>query len=482
MVDLPLDAIGQGIWLGTHRAALSWLPSPDMVRTDAGPVDWSPPFGERTRAPSFLRLSEPERESPIRRWRYRLATRGMTPAINPTLNPGGGADPGPDAFTDPVLESFAMLTECRWQVALASLWISNRDLCNRIKRRLSATVDFGDGNAAPVWPVKQSELDVLLSDLLNSRLNPTQQVERATAWLENQPDGAAWVIDDAGQRDAVTGQPVSTCGVCNLSEKDLLGWTVAGRSPGSPELARIGSFTASSIAATLTPVEDDKPAGVTMRNSPKATTLEVYLGQWSTTRAATLDRIPARPPGIRIEPFRREWRLDTWLEGGTGTPVDDAWSAAGLLYLDTLPQAPADGAAADRWAIFLECRSPAIGREETIRVWLGAYGAPAAVLKIGSTGSVIDELATKQGLEPLVRGVSIIRQGDTWSARVPIPARCIEKDGTLRLGIERTDGRGRRSSWPRPLLPWQAEPGRIAVDTAAWGAAPGTPEANRAGR
>src|ERR1043165_7849912 len=27
VVDLPLDAIGQGIWLGTHRAALSWLPS-----------------------------------------------------------------------------------------------------------------------------------------------------------------------------------------------------------------------------------------------------------------------------------------------------------------------------------------------------------------------------------------------------------------------------------------------------------------------
>lgn len=480
VVDLPLDAIGQGLWVGGHRAALNWLPSPDMQRADTGPVDWSPPFAAHAQVPSLLRLAEPERISPVRRWRYRLVTRGLIPSINPALNPGGGADAGPDSFSDPIIESFAMLMECRWQVALASLWIADKDLCNRIKRRLTAVVDFGDGSVAPVWPVHQPDLDVLLNDLLNLRLTPERQIERAEAWLANLPEAAAWVIDDAGQRDAATGQPVSTCGVCNLSERDSLGWSVAGRAPGSPELAKIASYSAASVAATLTPVEDETPAGLTLRSSPKATTLEVHLGRWSATRPATLDRIPAHPPGIRIEPLRREWTLEPWLEGTTGIPADEAWSAAGLLYLDSSP-AP-DGSPGDRWTLFIECRSPAIGREETIRVWLGAYGAPSAVLKIGSSGSVMDEIAPKQGLEPTVRGGSITRQGDTWSARIPLPARCIEEGGTLRVGIERTDGRGRRTSWPRPMLPWQGEPGRIAVDTAAWSATPGGPAANRAGR
>jgi hypothetical protein len=35
--------------------------------------------------------------------------------------------------------------------------------------------------------------------------------------------------------------------------------------------------------------------------------------------------------------------------------------------------------------------------------------------------------------------------------------------------VVRVDGRGRRSAWPRPMLPWQDEPGRAALDTRAWG-------------
>ena len=76
------------------------------------------------------------------------------------------------------------------------------------------------------------------------------------------------------------------------------------------------------------------------------------------------------------------------------------------------------------------------------------------------------------GLGEIVRTYTTVsRQGGKWVANVPIPARCVEKDGTLRIAIERTDSRGRRTSWPRPMLPWDSEPGRVALDTKAWGGA-----------
>jgi hypothetical protein len=398
------------------------------------------------------------------------------PVANPALNPGGGAEPELDTFADPVLEAFAMQNECRWQVALATLWKNDPGLCQRVKRRLAAVVNFGDA-VAPVWPVNQADLEALLGDLVSSRLNPSQQADRAEAWLNSQPDATAWVIDDAGQRDATTGQTVATCGVCNLSEKDTLGWTIAGKIPGSPELSRVKGFSAASLVATAVPPEEDSNVGVTRRRAPTSTDLEIHLGRWSVTKAATLDRVPARPPGVRIEPLCREWDLRTWLEGGIPAPMEDNWTAAGRLYLDPARSSePREG-----WMLFIECRSPAIGTEETVRVWLGAFGAPASVIKIGSAGTAIDELGPKQGIEGPLRGTSITRQGDVWSARVPIPARCIEQDGTIRIGVERTDGLGRRTSWPRSMLPWQTEPGRIAVDTGAWGTVSAA-EANKGGK
>ena len=143
--------------------------------------------------------------------------------------------------------------------------------------------------------------------------------------------------------------------------------------------------------------------------------------------------------------------------------VDEAWTAAGLVYAE-----------AGTWNVFIECRSPVIGQAETVRVWVGAFGAPAAILRISSAGEVVDELGPRQGLSSKVTGAVVSRQGDTWTARVPIPARCIEKDGTVRIGLDRTDALGRRTSWPRPMLPWQREPGRVAIDTSAWGGLEGS--------
>lgn len=62
-----------------------------------------------------------------------------------------------------------------------------------------------------------------------------------------------------------------------------------------------------------------------------------------------------------------------------------------------------------------------------------------------------------------------------WCAWITLPPGCIEADpanprseGILRIGLEYTDARARRSAFPRPMTPWQNEPGRLRLDLGAW--------------
>lgn len=449
VANLPTDAIGQGMWLGRHRTALNWLPSPGFVKSRNGAIDWSSPLDTTAASPSLTAMSAPEARSPNRRWRHRLMVGGLAPHDDPLIE----AAAAPDTFPDPVIEAFAHQIEGRWQVALATLWMADPYVAGIVKRRLANVVDFGDGTVVPAWPVGGADLDGLLVDLLNARLQPGQQVDRARAWLETQPPAVAWVIDDAGQRDAQSGHTVATIGVANLSERDTLGWTAAA----SPDLVPVPGFTAVTITAAGGSVSETSPPRT--RPTSPATDVEINVGKWPSTRPIMLDAMPALPPGIRLEPFRREWDLPTWLSSGAPQPVEEGWTAAGMLYHD---------ASEGSWNVFIECRSPALGTEETVRVWLGGFGAPASIIRVTSSGTVTDERAPRLGLSAKVEAATVSRQGDTWTARIPIPPRCIEQDGTLRIGLGRTDALGRGTSWPRPMLPWQVEPGRISVDTSAW--------------
>src|SRR6185369_5690677 len=111
---------------------------------------------------------------------------------------------------------------------------------------------------------------------------------------------------------------------------------------------------------------------------------------------------------------------------------------------------------------------------ELLRLWLGPFGAPIAVLKVTPDGSMTDESVFAAGTDPpaeavLQRPIRVSRQADRWTAWIPIPKGAIGSDGVLRFALERLDERGIRSSWPRAMLPWQREPGRAAVGTGAWG-------------
>ncbi|MBX3378361.1 MAG: hypothetical protein KF678_15310 [Phycisphaeraceae bacterium] len=445
VADLPPDAIGQGLWLGTQRASLNWLPSPDLIAPD----EWRSPLGEAAADPTLLRLAESESRSPVLRWRHRLLTDGLSPAAS-----------APHPFPDPVLESLARQIEARWQVALAALSAADPYTADLVKRRLVATVRLAPEQTVPAWSLDESDLDTLLSDLLNSRLQPAQQVERAKAWLSAQPSGIAWVVDDAGTREGVTGQSAATFGVANLTDRDSLAWATGTPSwliEPAADLAMVPAWASANVLAALAPEQGASPP-----RSPSLP-IDIHLGGWFATRPTFIYPIPAAPPGARLEPFRREWDLASWSSGLPPAPIEPEWDAAALLYREST----SDGTAA--WSVFIECRSPAIGEDEVVRIWLGPFGAPTAIINARSNGAVQDEVGQRRRGDGTVPGATISRVGDVWSARIPIHARCIESDGTIRIGLQRTDALTRRTSWPRPMLPWQNEPGRMSINTRAWG-------------
>jgi hypothetical protein len=128
----------------------------------------------------------------------------------------------------------------------------------------------------------------------------------------------------------------------------------------------------------------------------------------------------------------------------------------------------------NRWLLFLELNRPQARRqsaeemvtEEFVRVWFGPFGRGGIVLRVMPDGRVIDESPARGDDVPRLARAAATPNG--WTCWVPIPASAIEADGVLRVGIERVDQRGVRSTWPRPSLPWQREPARLAIDTRSW--------------
>jgi hypothetical protein len=245
--------------------------------------------------------------------------------------------------------------------------------------------------------------------------------------------------------------------VANLLERTTLAWTVTAGASTQPELMTLGAYSVGHVTAAA----PEQPTA--------ATPVEVHAGRWSATRMLALTKMPASPPGLRADGLLGDWNMAAWLSGTPDGAMlgEAAWATAALIH---------HGVEDGGWWVYVECRSPGMKAksegpataDETVRVWLGPSGLPLAVLKASSAGSSLDELGRDRGTE-MSRRARVVREDGRWVAQLPIPGACIDRDGTVWMAVERVDSRGRRSVWPRPMLPWQTEPGRAAVDTTAWG-------------
>ncbi len=527
------DGGGGGGWGGggSHRiaigdrvAALRWLPAwgGGAEAASAGGLVDPPPSDSIRQSPGLRASLQLCARSPLLRWRCRLAQgAGLF----------GGQNPGNDRFADAVIEALGAQIEARWAHALSRLAADDANLARRIARRLGSVVDFGAGVAMPVWSVQDDQSSQLLEALLRDDLVPGERARAARSWLDTQPGAVVWVVDDAGGRDILSGGVVTTLGVANLGEEGAACWGAgdsggagAGEAGGGapvPEIVTIPARGAGRIIA-IAPEggADATSAHVRARHAREGQLFTVHAGGALASRRVFSRRLPVIPPGAQVGPLLTDFTVQTWLAqgqdvtaGGGPSPgaspvasMEPEWLTAGLLYRGspgaTASASPGGGAPGasrasstsgpEGWMVYLEFArlrpdgphagpgriggGPAPVRPGEadqlghLRLWFGPFGAPTAVLRINPDGTVIDQTGGATALAPA--HVRTTQVGEGWACWVPVPAGAVEADGTLRLGVERTDARGVRSAWPRPMLPWQREPGRAALDASTWDRVP----------
>ncbi len=446
LLDPPIDAVGQGLWIAGRRHTVNWLPDTSVVASRATSRAWASPVPREMRRSARLRfLVEPLGQNPLSRWRLRLLMGELSPKAERRVvdldgrirRPERGAV-SEDRFGHEALERLARQRESLWAIALARLDQADDALAARVRERLVAVVDFGAGEVAPFWTVDENDLRVLLADMLDQRLSTRERSRRARVWLESQPDSLAWVVSDAPRSDALTGEPVSTVAIANASGASVLTSVRAARERTGSELSPLAAFRARAYEVPVVTTGTDLPRVWTS------------VGESERVLSVPGALLEVEPPGLRIERFFGDWSLRTlWAQAGPPAPGGESSLCGALLYKDPL----------GRWMLYVECQSlPGQVAGERLRLTFGPEGG---------AGSRVLEFTPET--EPEDSVVDVGRFPGGWFVRAVVPAESIEREaGVLRLGLERFDALGRRSTWPRPMLPWQGEAPRALIDLSAW--------------
>lgn len=465
LVDPPIDAVGQGLWIAGQRRVVNWLPDPAVLALRVSSRAWQSPLPPAMRGSERLRFRvEPERTSPLRRWRYRLMAGELSPIaerrvveLDGSVRRAGSGSPvewRSGAMVSPVLEALASQQESKWAIGLARLDQADDEVAERVRQRLCAVVDFGAGEVAPVWPVGQEGLDRLLMDLLDQQLTARERARRARLWLDDQTTSLAWVVSDAPRDGGPGGGPRTVVAAANMGFASQLATVSNALAGETSDLSTLAPLTAR--AFEVSGASRDREGAV----------LTALVGETEYRLAAPWASVRAAPPGLRVDRFAADWTLSTMLAGApAGAIGGEAWRTGALLYREP----------AGRWVLYVECASPrpdAVG--ERVRVTLGAEGSAGdMVIELGPGREAIVEpggaaaLGAGAPVQPEAE-VSVFPGG--WSARLVVPELAMEANGGLiRLGVERRDALDRRSAWPRAMLPWQGACARAGVDLTGWG-------------
>ncbi len=481
-IAIPLTSAGQGFWIGQNRYEVNWLPDPRRLASSGGGLGraWNSPLrAGQSASPLLSTLVQPFADHPVQKWRYDLCLHGLVPGEEfDAREPGGPVDDldalraevaGQGAFS-PLTDQLEALERARWQVALARVWLADPSLSFPVREMLAGAVET-PGGVLPLWRASQAQLDDLLDAMLRPRVSDEQRVLHVRSWLQSFDPAVAWVVDDAGLVDALTGEFRPTIGVVNLDVVPVLAFARPAQVGGPSDLSPLKSREFRTLRGEVVPgsIEGGIQAGPGV---------EVRVGRWNTYLSSIGVIIPVAPPGFALGPLRREWTLESWTamdEGMDAGPSADRTSAAML----TRARLPARGSRAavgpqlrgvdEVWHLYFEARTPAHGQDksgdDSVEFWFGPFGDPTGAVRVYADGRVID---LRTGRNVTEHSVEIIRLADRWVVRFPIPDGAIESDGVLRLAITRQDSCGQRTSWPRRMLPGQVEPGRVAVQTQTW--------------
>ncbi|MGD9690711.1 MAG: hypothetical protein AB7K52_13590 [Phycisphaerales bacterium] len=440
-------------------------------------------------------------DSPLSRWRALLVREalsgpgaGASDAIAPLPLSGAGRVRVDDRRAR-VLDLLAERALARWETALARLRAADEAIAARLADRLLMSVrdvSGGRGVVAPAWPHESAELDRLLDALLDPEARARDLLASASAFLSVQARGASWVVDDAGQVEALSGETIATIAIANLSESPELSWARRDDFARPSRLAdQLDTAPPRSIIRTAALCGERPPEG-----APPGITLLAH-GAVEQRLGVLAHPLPVFPPGLTIGPLSCDWSADTLFGAGlapASAPVPRPADSPAALRL--LASRRPDGTLA--WSIFVEWfeRSEPVSDAAAdlpaaaasvpagfIRLWFGPFGNPDLVYRLDPTGDVHDQtalaragvlsngranLGTPLARVPVALSVEAPAGGMWRRCSVPIPDELAARSSVLRLSVERVDALGQRSAWPRAMLPWQIEPGRASVDLSGW--------------
>ncbi len=471
-IDIPRDAVGPSLWIDDKPVAVQWLLDPESL-VPAQPEYWPPmlPAPAASDAQLMQCLRDIAR-SPLQRWRVRLLIDGLL-TLRPDVSKVG-------ILPDPIAEAMAQQVEQRWRLALARLAQVDRAMAMRVKQRLClvAALPGAAGRAqwVPAWPTDDVSIDRLRGDLANPRLSRGDLVAKAHQWLREQPQGAAWIVDDGGElasavRENSEGsagrgggqRPVIFVGVTNLSDRaEAVAATFGDQQIDTQRIEPLESGQSRVMFVPPTPDAQNAYENVS-----------VQLGRFTGMIPAATGLIGAQPPAFVASGLQQDLTLTTWQYGSnlTVTPTSISGVTVALSRIAGAEELPSPWRLRIQWP----ARAPGAGDQaagvDQVELHVGPSSAPIAVISIDPSGAAVrTDVTDLQG--PAQRGRTQAVDGGT-AVTFDLPASFIEEGGILRLGIAHTAPGGIRSLWPRARLPWQISPGRAAIDLGAWSGLPG---------
>ncbi|CAN5848466.1 hypothetical protein BH11PLA1_BH11PLA1_14720 [soil metagenome] len=449
------------------------------------PVATAPAAADGSDASALLNALTPIAAIPSERWRISAALLPFNVGV-----PALPTDPEGDAWAAAAFDDLEEQSTQRWRGALGTLAATDGDIARRMAAHLLLTVRWEIG-LVPMWSAADPRAAALCAAVLSADAPPRELARASREWLALSPPAAVWVMDDAASAPgadlavrvgalnftpvtqiasaAPAGAPVSVTadvpprgGAQLVIPHPLL--AAAARESG----ARKGAFE------TRVPLARQRdaalPGAVDIRSGALGITLDTFGAA-----------ISLRPPGIDIGPLAPDLTAADLLQS-METPVKASasaadWETRGRLYFLEDPRAPGGGA----WMLYLESArgSDDVAGQDRIRIELGALGAGIGGLDVVAPPVSNEPVAGAQKPQPppLPQTPGAFRttarapddgHPASWSVWVTLPPRAVDAHGILRLALQRTDARGVHSAWPRAMLPWQIESGRIAFDTSTW--------------
>ena len=245
----------------------------------------------------------------------------------------------------------------------------------------------------------------------------------AQVWMAKHHDDWMLVIDDAGRHAAIGGRNLPAVLAINFLSRTR----VASAGDHDAVMEPLETFGSSILRAAATGEDGASSEGPTIR---------VRIGD-RTENLSTAQAAVVRPPGLRIERFLEELTAADLTTGMLRTSAPQ--TARAHLWFDRARVGkPA-------WVLAIELDAAGVaGSVGAVSVEIWGLHADKQIIQREAMQTVGNKLRTSIEVRPPADG-SLINL-----------ALVINYAGTGRL------------TWPRPMLPWQVEPGRLGVDLSDW--------------